>query len=71
MAVEHRGREGNGGAANAGGHTLKGSMGLLTLGALGVVYGDIGTSPLYSASTTTSPPPRPTCSVCCRSSPGH
>ena len=24
------------------------SLGLLTLGALGVVYGDIGTSPLYT-----------------------
>jgi KUP system potassium uptake protein len=30
------------------GHTPKGGLGLLTLGALGVVYGDIGTSPLYA-----------------------
>lgn len=26
----------------------KGSLGLLTLGALGVVFGDIGTSPIYA-----------------------
>ncbi len=30
------------------GSHVKGSLGLLTLGALGVVYGDIGTSPLYA-----------------------
>jgi KUP system potassium uptake protein len=29
-------------------HALHGSVGALTLGALGVVYGDIGTSPLYA-----------------------
>jgi K+ transporter len=30
-------------------HTAeKGSLGLLTLGALGVVFGDIGTSPIYA-----------------------
>ena len=50
---------------------------LLTLGAIGVVYGDIGTSPLYAlrecfhgmhgvaADATT------TCSACCRSSSGR
>ncbi len=31
-----------------GSHGPKGGIGLLTLGALGVVYGDIGTSPLYA-----------------------
>jgi K+ transporter len=29
-------------------HTPGGSLGALALGALGVVYGDIGISPLYS-----------------------
>jgi hypothetical protein len=29
-------------------HALRGSRGALTIGAIGVVYGDIGTSPLYS-----------------------
>ena len=32
----------------ADGHAPKGGVGGLTLGALGVVYGDIGTSPLYA-----------------------
>ena len=29
-------------------HTGHGHIGVLTIGALGVVYGDIGTSPLYA-----------------------
>jgi KUP system potassium uptake protein len=45
MAGEHKVRESDG---PAGGHGVRGSVGLLTLGALGVVYGDIGTSPLYA-----------------------
>jgi KUP system potassium uptake protein len=32
-------------------HTPRGSLGALALGALGVVYGDIGTSPLYTLKT--------------------
>jgi|BarGraIncu00222A_1022003.scaffolds.fasta_scaffold00250_8 KUP system potassium uptake protein len=32
-------------------HTPRGSLGTLALGALGVVYGDIGTSPLYTMKT--------------------
>lgn len=36
----------NTGAASA--HETKTSLQLLVLGALGVVYGDIGTSPLYA-----------------------
>jgi KUP system potassium uptake protein len=49
MAGEHRAREGDAQAnGHGGGHNVKGSLGLLTLGALGVVYGDIGTSPLYA-----------------------
>jgi KUP system potassium uptake protein len=32
-------------------HTPRGSLGALALGALGVVYGDIGTSPLYTMKT--------------------
>ena len=48
MAGEHRAREGEAHGNGRGGHTVKGSVGLLTLGALGVVYGDIGTSPLYA-----------------------
>lgn len=32
-------------------HTPRGSFGALALGALGVVYGDIGTSPLYTMKT--------------------
>ena len=31
-----------------GSHHVHGSLGALALGALGVVYGDIGTSPLYA-----------------------
>src|SRR3984893_13585444 len=34
----------------AGGHGAKG-LGVMALGALGVVYGDIGTSPLYTLKT--------------------
>ena len=45
MAGEHKPRSGD---SHGGGHTPKGGLGLLTLGALGVVYGDIGTSPLYA-----------------------
>ena len=32
-------------------YTPRGSLGALALGALGVVYGDIGTSPLYTMKT--------------------
>jgi KUP system potassium uptake protein len=39
-------------AANAGGHTSNGRMTALTLGALGIVFGDIGTSPLYAMRET-------------------
>jgi KUP system potassium uptake protein len=35
-------------AASAGGATPKAALPLLALGALGIVYGDIGTSPLYA-----------------------
>ena len=47
-----------------------GRIGLLALSALGVVFGDIGTSPLYTlktvlAMTGESRRPRP-CSGCCR-----
>ncbi len=45
MAGEHKPRSGD---SHGGGHSPKGGLGLLTLGALGVVYGDIGTSPLYA-----------------------
>ena len=45
MAGEHKPRTGD---SHGGGHAPKGGLGLLTLGALGVVYGDIGTSPLYA-----------------------
>jgi KUP system potassium uptake protein len=48
MTGEHRGRAGSASPDGHGGHSTRGSLGLLTLGALGVVYGDIGTSPLYS-----------------------
>lgn len=34
-----------------GAHAPRGSLGALALGALGVVYGDIGTSPLYTMKT--------------------
>ena len=36
----------------AHGHTPKGPVALLSLGALGIVYGDIGTSPLYAVRET-------------------
>jgi KUP system potassium uptake protein len=32
-------------------HAPRGGLGALALGALGVVYGDIGTSPLYTMKT--------------------
>ena len=43
----------------------------LALGAIGVVYGDIGTSPLYAVKECVTLPhgvaPKPsTCSACCR-----
>nr|WP_306298795.1 KUP/HAK/KT family potassium transporter [Corynebacterium glutamicum] len=55
----------------------KSGQALLTLGALGVVFGDIGTSPLYSlhtaCSTTKSKSPRKMCTGsspwCCGQSP--
>ena len=37
--------------ANGATGAPKGSLGALMLGALGVVYGDIGTSPLYTLKT--------------------
>ena len=46
---------------------------LLTLGSIGVVYGDIGTSPLYALREAVSAavgadgaPTREACSACCR-----
>ncbi len=45
-------------------------LGRATLGALGVVYGDIGTSPLYALKEATAAAGgaaiRPPCSACCR-----
>jgi KUP system potassium uptake protein len=38
-------------AENRGAHAPQGSLAVLALGALGVVYGDIGTSPLYTLKT--------------------
>ena len=38
---------------------LKKSRAALTLAALGVAYGDIGTSPLYAAKETFNPDSRP------------
>jgi K+ transporter len=51
-------------------------MASLMLGAIGVVFGDIGTSPLYtmrevSARTTASCCRRRACSACCRSCSGR
>jgi hypothetical protein len=48
----------------------------LALGAVGVVYGDIGTSPLYALKECFSgphgvAPTRGTCSACCRSCSGR
>src|SRR4051794_41055605 len=34
--------------AAASAHPLKGGLATLTIGAIGIVYGDIGTSPLYA-----------------------
>ncbi|HSW05003.1 KUP/HAK/KT family potassium transporter, partial [Aquabacterium sp.] len=42
------------GAATPSTHAKQG-LAALTLGALGVVYGDIGTSPLYTLATIFSP----------------
>ena len=46
------------------------SLGRATLGALGVVYGDIGTSPLYALKEATAitggATIRRPCSACCR-----
>ena len=41
-------------AENRSAHAPAGSLGALALGALGVVYGDIGTSPLYTLKTAYS-----------------
>jgi KUP system potassium uptake protein len=38
-------------ADHRGAHAPRGNLGTLALGALGVVYGDIGTSPLYTMKT--------------------
>ena len=38
------------------GHTPHGSLGALVLGALGIVFGDIGTSPLYTLAECTHGP---------------
>jgi KUP system potassium uptake protein len=48
MAGEHKSRTGDGPAHGGHGHGHTAKTGVLTLGALGVVFGDIGTSPLYS-----------------------
>ncbi len=54
-----------------------GYLAALALGALGVVYGDIGTSPLYAlrecfhGEYAVAPTPGATCSACCRSSSGR
>ena len=53
MAGEHKLRSGE--ATGPHGHGVKGGVGLLTLGALGVVYGDIGTSPLYAVRESFGP----------------
>ncbi len=48
----------------------RGSLGTLALGALGVVYGDIGTSPLYTLKTALDwgggADARGRASACCR-----
>jgi len=43
-------------ATAAGGHVRRNSMAVLMLGALGVVFGDIGTSPLYAIKETFAGP---------------
>jgi K+ transporter len=57
----------------AHGHHYHGKkeLALVSLGALGVVYGDIGTSPLYAmkeclTGTHGAPPTPATSSACCR-----
>ncbi len=40
------------GDEDSNGHRIEGSLGKLALGALGVVFGDIGTSPLYAMKET-------------------
>ena len=59
--------------AHAHAHQATGrAAALLSLGALGVVYGDIGTSPLYAIQTIFAgdasgwQPTPPTCSASCR-----
>ena len=57
---------------SAGIHREQSSLGALVFGALGVVYGDIGTSPLYALKEMLRGRARhrlstqPTCSACCR-----
>jgi KUP system potassium uptake protein len=41
-------------ASAAGGHAPHGSLGALVLGAIGIVFGDIGTSPLYTLKECTN-----------------
>ena len=50
-------------------HVPAGKLSALMLGALGVVYGDIGTSPLYTLKTALNGPAarrRDVRSACCR-----
>ena len=51
-------------------HAPRGNLAALALGALGVVYGDIGTSPLYTFKTALDwaggTPRRRSRSACCR-----
>ena len=62
--------------ASSGAHASQSSKAALTLLALGVVFGDIGTSPLYAVKETFAPgtasrsTPR-TSSAACRSSSGR
>jgi KUP system potassium uptake protein len=46
--MTHQPVGGENGAAGQPGHAVSGRTGVLMLGALGVVYGDIGTSPIYA-----------------------
>jgi KUP system potassium uptake protein len=50
-AAESEPKPPTGGAGARGGSVAKGGMAALALGALGVVFGDIGTSPLYALQT--------------------
>jgi KUP system potassium uptake protein len=45
------------GASPAEHHAPSGNLGILALGALGVVFGDIGTSPLYTLQVGIAPQP--------------